>query len=108
MMGANIKTTTGEPIRLMAQIARTEKRILDHQRRIRHRVASFKQDLRHTITSPRTLLWASGAGVLIYLLMRRYPFVLHERVGAGPRQGRLLDSVLSCVALIRVLLPTPR
>jgi hypothetical protein len=108
MMGANVKTTTGEPMRLMAQIALTEKRILDHQLRIRHYAASSEQTLRRRMTSPRTLLWASGAGLLIYMLIRRHPSVTHQRVGAGPRHGRLLGRVLSSVALIRTLFPTPR
>jgi hypothetical protein len=101
------KTTTCEPRCLAAQITHTETRILDRQHLIGRHAAFCKQQVRKVITSPRALLLAGGAGVLIGVLTRPHRSVVHERT-AGRRARRLFDSVLSSATLIRTLFPTLR
>jgi hypothetical protein len=108
MMVADRKTTTGEPLRLTAQITHIENRILERQHLIRRYTASCEQGLRHSTASPRTLLWAGGAGLLIGMLTRRHSSAPHKRVDVGARAGTLFDSVLQSIVLIRTLFPTRR
>ena len=106
-MAAN-RGTTSEPVPLTAQITHVEKRILDRQRLIKRYATSCGHDLWNSLTSPPMLLSAVGMGFLVGILTRRQSPALPNRVAAGPRARRLLDSVLKSIALIRTLFPTLR
>ena len=93
---------------LKAQIAHSEKRIVDRQQLIRHYVAACRQDVWNSLTSPTVLFSAGGIGFVIGTLARRDSAGAHDSPTAELPPGKRLDGVLKCVAMIRSFLPTLR
>lgn len=62
-----------QPNSLTARIKRAERQVLDRQQRVGLRTAALIQQIHHRITTPASLLLASGIGFLVGELTHRNP-----------------------------------
>ena len=95
---ATVSRVRTNPASLLVQVTHAERDVLDRRRHVVVRATSFHQSIRRRLTSPKTLLFAGGLGILAERLTRRQATA---PTAALPRD-KLLPGLLKIIAFTRL------
>ena len=98
---ATVSRVRTNPASLLVQVTHAERDVLDRRRHVVVRATSFHQSIRRRLTSPKTLLFAGGLGILAERLTRR-PATAPTAALPRTTRDKLLPGLLKIIAFTRL------